>query len=125
MTKKTLTLLMLILPLTISGCGNSDSQQGAVPPKSAAADDTSRLCPSIEATGLAKQCAVSSRDSTVRVMIANNDDEVARNICADVVNRVAQQTVHLSGRWMLQVYSPYRNDKALASCSLHLQSAGY
>jgi uncharacterized lipoprotein NlpE involved in copper resistance len=125
MTKKTLALLMLILPLTIIGCGNSDSQQGAVTPKNAAADDTSRLCSAIEATGLAKQCAISSSDSTVHVMIDSNDDEVARNICADVTNRMAQQTAHLSARWMLQVYSPYRSDKPLAACPLHLQSAGY
>jgi uncharacterized lipoprotein NlpE involved in copper resistance len=117
-TKKTLVLLMLALPLTIIGCGNSDSQQGAVPPKSAAADDTSRLCSSIVATGLTKQCAAYTGDSTVHITIDSLDDEAARNVCADVANRTAQLTANFSGKWMLQVFSPYRSDKPLATCTL-------
>ncbi len=122
MAKKTKTVLMLVilaLPLVISGCGNSGSQQDSAPSRQTAADDTSKLCSSIQGTGLTKQCTVNSRDSTIHVMIDNNDDEVARNICADVANRTAQQTAHLSGQWVLQVYSPYRNDKPLATCLLH------
>jgi uncharacterized lipoprotein NlpE involved in copper resistance len=119
MTNKTLMLLMLILPLTIIGCGNSDSQQGAVPPKSAVADDTSRLCSSIEATGLTKQCTVNSRDHAVHVTIDSFDDEAARIVCANITNKMAQQTAHFSGRWMLQVFSQYRSDKPLATCTLH------
>lgn len=119
MTKTALLLAIFTLPLTISGCGNSDSQQGAVPLKSAAADNTSRLCSSIEATGLARQCAVNTRDSTVHVMIESNDDEVGRNICADIANKMAQLTARFSGQWMLQVFSPYRSDKPMATCPLH------
>ena len=119
MTKTVLLLAIFTLPMTIIGCGNSDSQQGAVPLKNAAADDTSRLCPSIEGTGLAKQCAVNTRDNTVHVMIESNDDEVGRNICADVANKMAQLTARFSGQWMLQVFSPYRSDKPMATCPLH------
>jgi len=119
MTKTALLLAIFTLPLTIGGCGNSDSQQGAVPLKSAAADDTSRLCSSIEATGLAKQCTVSSRDSTVHVTIDSFDDEAARNVCADVAKKMGQLTVRFSGQWILQVFSPYRTDKPLATCPLY------
>ncbi|MCG6933131.1 MAG: hypothetical protein LJE57_05785 [Gallionella sp.] len=112
MTRKTLLLTMLALSVAIAGCGRS--QQGA--PRQ---EDMSGLCPAIQHTGLTKQCAVSGFDSAVHVMIANDDDEVARNVCAEVVNRIAQQAARLPAQWMLQVYSPYRSDKPLATCPLH------
>jgi hypothetical protein len=119
MTKTVLLLLIFTLPLTIIGCGNSDSQQGAVPLNSAATDDTSRLCSSIETTGLVKQCVVNSPDNSVHVTIDSFDDDAARNVCADVANRMARLTAHFSGHWMLQVFSHYRSDKPMASCPLH------
>jgi hypothetical protein len=119
MTRTTLLLVILALFLTITGCGNSDSQQESVPGKTGAADDTSKLCPSIEGAGLAKQCAVNSRYSTVDVVIDSNDDEVARNICADVADKMTQLTAHFSGSWKLQIFSPYRSDKPMAACVLH------
>lgn len=124
MTKTTLLLVILALFLTITGCGNSDSRQASTPGKPGATDDTSRLCPSIEGLGLngqslAKQCSVDSRYSTVDVIIDSNDDEVARNICADAANKLAQLTAHFSGSWKLQIFSPYRSDKPMSTCVLH------
>ncbi|MGB9093065.1 MAG: hypothetical protein WCB93_03025 [Gallionella sp.] len=116
MTRKILLLPMLALSLAIAGCGRS--QQDTARPGQAAGD-TSGLCSAIQRTGLAAQCEVSGSDSTVRVMIDNNDDEAARNICAGIAGRIAQQTTRLSTQWMLQVYSPYRSDKPLARCPLH------
>jgi hypothetical protein len=103
----------------ITGCGNSDSQQESVSGKPGAADDTSKLCSSIEGTGLVKQCSVNSRYSEVGVIIDNNDDEVARNICADVANKMTQLTANFSSSWKLQIFSPYRSDKPMATCLLH------
>ena len=114
-----MALAMLALSLLAGGCGRSGSQQGSLATKQTVADDTSGLCPAIESTGLVKLCTVDSRDSTVHVIIDNDDDQVARNACADVVNRVAQRTADFSAQWMLQVYSPYRDDKPLAACPLH------
>lgn len=119
MTKTALLLVILALPLTFTGCDNSDSQQESTPGKPGAADDTSKLCSSIEGTGLAKQCSVNSRYSAVDVIIDSNDDEVARNICADVANKMTQLTAHFSGPWKLQIFSPYRSDKPMATCLLH------
>ena len=119
MIKTDLLPVILTLLLTISGCGNSDSQQDAAQRKPAAADDTSQLCSSIEAAGLAKQCSVNSRNSTVEVIIDSNDDEVARNICAGAAEKLTQLTAHFSASWKLQVFSPYRSDKPLASCPLY------
>jgi hypothetical protein len=119
MTKTVLLLVILALPLPLAGCGNSDKQQEPASGKPGAANDTSSLCPSIEGTGLAKQCAVNSRDSLVDVTIDSFDDEVARNICADIADKSAQLTAHLSGQWKLQVFSPYRSDKPMAACLLH------
>ncbi len=116
MTNKTLLLSLFVLSLAIAGCGRS--QQGSARPGQAAGD-TSGLCSAIQRTGLAVQCAVNSGDSTVHVMIANDDDEVARNVCAGIAVRIVQQTARLPAQWMLQVYSPYRSDKPLATCPLH------
>lgn len=114
-----MALAMITLTLLAGGCGQSGSQQDALAQKQAAADDTAGLCPAIESTGLVKQCTVNSRDGTVHVMTDNDDDQAARDICAEVVSRMAQRTAALSARWMLQVYSPYRDDKPLAGCPLH------
>jgi hypothetical protein len=120
MTKTALLLVILALPLTITGCGNSDSQQESVLGKPGAADDTSKLCSSIdEGFSLAKQCAVNNSYSEVGVTIDSNDDEVARNICADITKKMMKLTAHFSASWKLQIYSPFRSDKPLATCLLH------
>jgi hypothetical protein len=64
-----------------------------------AADDTSELCSSIEGTGLAKQYAVNSHDSTVGVIIDNHDDEMAKNICVDIANQMTQSTAHFQVKY--------------------------
>ena len=114
-----LLLAMLVLSLMLAGCGDSDTQQEPASGKTGAADDTSGLCLSIEGTGLAKQCAANSRGNTIDVMIDSYDDEVARNICADIAHKTTQLTAHISGLWRLQVFSPYRRDKPMATCLLH------
>jgi hypothetical protein len=113
MKKTALLLVIFALSLSISGCGKS------VPLSGATADDTSRLCSSIVGTGLTKQCAVQTGDSTVHITIDSLDDEAGRDVCADVANRMMQLTAHFSGKWMLQVFSPYRSDKPLATCPLY------
>jgi uncharacterized lipoprotein YehR (DUF1307 family) len=120
MTKTALLLVILALLLTITGCGNSsDSKQESKPEKLGAADDTSKLCSSIKDYGLAKQCSVNSRYSTVDVTIDSYDDEVARNICASIAEKTAQLTAHFAGPWKLQIFSPYRSDKPMTNCLLH------
>jgi hypothetical protein len=119
-----LLIVILALPLTITGCDNSDSQQESAHGKPGAADDTSRLCSAIEGPGLNgqgldKQCSVNSRDSTVAVFIDSYDDEVARNICTDIANKMTQLTAHFSASWKLQVFFPYRSDKPMATCLRH------
>jgi hypothetical protein len=116
MTRKILLLSILVLSVAVAGCGRSQQDSAR---SGQAAGDTSGLCAAIQLTGLAAQCAVNSGDSTVHVMIANDDDEVARNVCAGIAGRIAQQTARLPAQWALQVYSPYRSDKALATCPLH------
>jgi len=119
MTKTPLQLVILTLLLTITGCGDSDSQKQSAPGMPVTADDTSQLCSSIEGVGLAKQCSVNSRYSAVDVIIDSNDDEVARNICADVAGKMTQLTARFSVPWKLQIFSPYRSDKPMATCLLH------
>ncbi len=119
MTNKAIAIAMFSLTLLAGGCGQSGSQQGALAQKQASAGDTTGLCRAIEGTGLIKQCTVNSQDRTVHVVIDSNDDQVARNTCADVVSRMAQPNAALSAQWMLQIYSPYRDDKPLAGCPLN------
>jgi hypothetical protein len=119
MTKITLLSVILMLFLTITGCGNSDSRQEYVPGKPGATDDTSKLCSSIEGISLAKQCVVNNSFSEIGVTINSNDDEVARNICADIANKMKKLVAHFSVSWKLQIYSPFRGDKPLATCLLN------
>jgi len=119
MTRAALLLVILALYLTLAGCGNSDKPQESASAKSGAAEDVPGLCSSIVGGGLAKQCTVNSREGLVGVMIDSFDDEVARNVCADIAGKTTQLTAHLSGQWKLQVFSPYRSDKPLATCLLH------
>jgi hypothetical protein len=120
MTKTALLNAILTLVLTITGCGNSDSQQKTVQGQPIVTGDTSQLCSAIvEASSLAKQCAVNTNYSEVGVTIDSNDEEVARNICADIANKMTKLTAGFSASWKLQIYSPYRSDKPMTTCLLH------
>jgi hypothetical protein len=119
MTKIALLIVIFALPLPFVGCGKSDKQQEPIAGVPGAAEDISGLCSSIEESGLAKQCTVNSRDNLASVMIDSFDDEVARDICADIAGKTTQLTARLSGQWKLQVFSPYRSDKPLATCPLN------
>jgi hypothetical protein len=105
----------LFVALTLSGylagCGKSDT-----PP--IASDETNKLCGAIQDTGRAKQCAINNRNHTVGIVIDTND-EAARNLCVDIANKIKPLTTDLSGQWKLQIFSPYRDDKPLAYCTLH------
>lgn len=118
-TRTALLPVILALCLPLAGCGDSDKQQEPTSGKSGAEYVISGICSSITSAGLAKQCAVNSRESLVEVTVDSFDDEAARNICADIADKTIQLTTHLSGQWKLQVFSPYRGDKPLAACSLH------
>lgn len=111
-------LATIFLLVTFDGCGNSDKHQGLPSETAGATKETPDLCSSIMVSGLAKQCAVNSRDSRVEVTIDSFDDEVARNVCAGIADETTPMTAHLSGQWKLQVFSPYRSDKPLATCIL-------
>jgi hypothetical protein len=95
----------------LAGCGKSDSTP-------VASAETNKLCGAIQDTGLTKQCVASSRNNTVGIVIDTND-EAARNLCVDIANKMKPLTADLSGEWKLQIFSPYRDDKPLAYCTLH------
>jgi hypothetical protein len=119
MNRAALLSAILAMPLTIAGCGDSDSRQTSAAGTPATTDDTSKLCLAIEASGLARQCTVSSRFNTIGVIIGSNDDEVGRNVCADIANKFSLLTSHFSDHWKLLVFSPYRSDKPMATCPLY------
>jgi hypothetical protein len=119
MAKAAPLLVILSLFLQLAGCDSSGNQKRATPVEPGAANDTYGLCAAIEGDGLAKQCAFNSRDNVVDITIESFDDEVARNICSDIVNKTAHLTADLPGQWQLQVFSPYRSDKPITSCRLH------
>jgi len=116
-TAPVLVIVALLLPL--AGCGNSEKQNGSASGKHGVANEMPDMCSSILGAGLAKQCAVNSHDNLVEITIDSLDDEVARNACADIADKMAHLTANLSGRWKLQVFSPYRSDKPMAACYLH------
>jgi hypothetical protein len=110
---------ILAFHFALAGCGDSDKQQAATPGKSGTANDMSGLCAAITGTVLVKQCTINSRDSVIEVTIDSFDDEVARNTCADIVYKTTRLTTHMPAMWKLQVFSPYRSDKPMATCPLH------
>jgi len=112
--KKTLLLLALILSMT--ACGNPDTQFG----KPVAKDDTDKLCAALQNGNRAIKCAVQNRGSTVDLTLDTHDeDEVVRRSCEVLAGNMKQYVANFSGQWQLQIFSPYRDDKPIASCALH------
>ncbi|HTN94659.1 MAG TPA: hypothetical protein VMJ33_08770 [Gallionella sp.] len=112
-------LVAVALLVQLGGCGDSGNQQEAPSGKAGATNDMPDLCSFIVGGRFAVQCVVNSRDNVVEITINSFDDEVARNVCADIAAKTEHLAAHLSGQWKLQVFSPYRSDKALAACYLH------
>jgi hypothetical protein len=111
MTVRTPVLLFTgcILTAVLVGCGNSGTQPAT----------TNKLCAAIRETGLARQCLINKPSGTIGIVADTEDDQAARTICADIENRIRPLTSGLAGSWELQVFSPYREDKPLAHCTLH------
>jgi hypothetical protein len=61
---------------------------------------------------------VSTRSYNVGIVIDTND-EAARNLCAEIADKIKTLTAGLTDQWKLQIFSPYRDDKPLAACYLH------
>ena len=91
-----------------AGCGSSQHH-------SARAEEA--LCTAIMDTNLASQCRV--ENSTAAVVIASDDDEAGREACTRISSIISKTSAKLSGSWRLAIFSPYRTDKEIASCSLH------
>ena len=108
MTPAKTLLPTALLALTLAGCSGS-------PHESAKAETA--LCTAIMDTNLARQCKV--ENSTAAVVIESDDDEAAREACAKISSGISKFSAKLSGSWQLQIFSPYRSDKEIASCSLH------
>jgi hypothetical protein len=103
--EKTLTAM---LALTLAGCGSSHHESA----KAEAA-----ICTAIMDTNLARQCKV--ENSTAAIVIESDDDEAAREACAKIAAGISRVSAKLSGSWQLEIFSPYRTDKQIASCELH------
>ena len=119
MTRSAIVLVTVALLLPFAGCGDSDRQYEASSGKDGGTNDMQEICSFIQREKLAGQCVVDSRDNVVEITINSFDDETARNVCADIADKTEHLTTHLSGQWKLQVFSPYRSDKAMAACYFH------
>jgi ABC-type phosphate/phosphonate transport system substrate-binding protein len=114
-TKAALLFVILALPTMICACGKSNSQSKS--PEMA--NDASKLCAAMKETGLISQCSVSDRDSSINVVIDTSDNEEARKACGKLAGKVAQLAANIPAKMKLEVFSPYRSDKELATCSLN------
>ncbi len=108
MITKTTLLPTAMLALSIAGCGGSHHES---------AKAETALCTAIMDTNLARQCTASG--STAAVIIESDDDEAARETCAKIASKITAVSSRLSGNWQLQIFSPYRSDKEIATCPLH------
>ena len=118
MTRMCLLRAILAPSIFLAGCGDSDKHPGSPAGKPGVANEISGICRTITATGLVKQCTINGHDNAVEVIIDSFDDEVARNVCAEIADKTTRLNVRLSGEWKLQVFSPYRSDKPMAACYL-------
>jgi hypothetical protein len=114
MTRAAFLLTLLVLPELICACGRSGQQ----PQAAAATGAAEKLCAALRGTGIALQCSASDRDNAVNVVIDTGDDEAARKTCDKLAGSVAKQAADFPDKIRLRIFSPYRSDKQLASCSL-------
>lgn len=112
MKSSALLLLALAMPTAITGCGKTDTP-------SVAANVADKLCNAIKDAGLTKQCSASTPNSEIGIIIDANDEEAARNLCAKITDSMKPLATSLPGRWKLQIFSPYRDDKPLVACALN------
>jgi hypothetical protein len=78
-------------------------------------DDAALVCRAIESTGMSPECTLGARTIDVRF---NTNAANAREICAGIVESVAQKTRSLAGTWKLRIFSPYSGDHPIAVCTL-------
>ena len=87
-------------------------------------DDADKLCAAIKSNSAAIKCSVQNRGRTVDVTIDTHDeDEVVRKSCVVLADKTKQFAANFSGQWKLQIFTPYRDDKPIATCVL-LGAAG-
>ncbi len=116
MIRARLLFATLALPVVVCGCGRS----GSPSPSPDLAGDGDQLCAAINLTGLVQKCLISERDNMVDVVVDTGDDEKARRACAGLAKKVTKVAEELSAQGMkMRIYSPFRSDKALATCSLN------
>ena len=100
----------LALCAALAACGKPDDLP-------AATAQTDRLCAAIKDAGYTRQCSSNPHDRTVGIVVDTSDDQAARELCARVSSS-KPMAAGLAGQWKLQVFSPYRDDKPLATCFL-------
>lgn len=96
---------------TLAGCGKPDT-----PAATAAGAD--KLCAAIKDAGYTQKCSANPLDGTVGIVAGTDDDEAARKLCAAIAGRMKPLGAGVTGQRKLQIYSPYRDDKPLATCPL-------
>lgn len=96
---------------TLAGCGKPDTP-------AATAAGTDKLCAAIKDAGFTQKCSANPLDGTAGIVAGTDDDEAARNLCAAIAGRMKPLGAGLAGQRKLQIFSPYRDDKPLASCPL-------
>lgn len=96
---------------TLAGCGKPDTPAATT----AGAD---KLCAAIKDAGFTQKCSANPLDGTVGIVAGTDDDEAARNLCAVIAGKLKPLDAGVAGQRKLQIYSPYRDDKPLASCPL-------
>jgi hypothetical protein len=77
-------------------------------------DDTVKVCRAIESTGMSTECSLGRKTVDVRL---NTDAAKAREICAGMVEAIAQKT-RFGGEWKRRIFSPYSGDHPIAVCTL-------
>lgn len=109
-TNAAAALVILLVTPMLGACHRS----GNIP---ALEQDAGRVCAAITRRGITPQCRANTIEGAIGVVI-DTDDEKARATCADIASQLKPLTAGFPANWKLEIFSPYRTDKPLASCFL-------
>ena len=100
----------------LASCGDPTEPEKKNPAQQMV-EDANRLCSELTATGTTTQCAVKGQGMTVDVRIDTNGPE-ALKICTGVVESTAMKIGSFRGRWQLRIFSPFSEERPIATCVL-------
>jgi hypothetical protein len=104
-------ILSVLAALLLFGCDDAKKASNAPDEVS----DAFRACEAFKQTGLVSECNVHGFGRSIEVRIDTSGEE-AQKMCPSSVAMILHYAPSLSGKWNLQIFSPFSGDHPLATC---------